>query len=255
MFQRVRILRKAYEKNNILELFFYLYQILLLKLRLTKKIFVLHSFTPIYLRKGTSDIPVFREIFMEKEYDIEVPHKVKYIVDGGANIGVSTLYFKLKYPEAVIIAVEPEKNNFKLLLKNTSNKSDITCLNAGIWFENVNVSVKKSDKFGEWGFQIEPTNTISDESIQSYSINNIMDAYNLPVIDILKLDIEGAERILFKSDNPRNWINKCKLIIIELHDFIQSDTSKIFFECLDKNVYYDYYTSGENVVVTIKGAR
>ncbi len=254
MLRKLQVLRKTISQNNVLELLFYLSQLMLIKLSLVSKIFVLKSLEPIYLRNGTSDIPVFREIFLEKEYDVKIPHAVKYIIDGGANIGVSTLYFKIKFPNATIVAIEPEQENFDLLVKNTLSYNNIICLHAGIWFETTKVLVKKSDTFGEWGFQVEPISNDSSEGIQSYSIDDLIRNYNIPIIDILKLDIEGAERVLFESNNPEKWLNKCKLIIIELHDFIEQGTSKVFFERLDKCVHYDCYRSGENTVVTIKGA-
>jgi hypothetical protein len=66
-------------------------------------------------RQGTSDSEVFKDIFVRRNYRLPVYTRPKLIIDGGAYVGYSSLYFSLKYPEAKIIAVEPEDSNFELL--------------------------------------------------------------------------------------------------------------------------------------------
>ncbi len=65
-----------------------------------------------YLRGNTVDFAVFNSIFAKGEYDINIGFKPEYIIDAGAYTGVSTVYFHHKYPEAKIIAVEPEEIKF-----------------------------------------------------------------------------------------------------------------------------------------------
>ena len=75
---------------------------------------------PFVLRDNKSDKPIFFQVFYEKQYDlygIDFPD-AKKIIDGGANIGCASVYFSLRFPNAEILAIEPEKNNFELLKKN-----------------------------------------------------------------------------------------------------------------------------------------
>lgn len=256
MLTKIWVLRKAFKKTNILEFIFYLGQIFLIKAGLTTRLYLLPSKYSLILRKGSTDIPVFREIFLEKEYDLDLPHPVKFIIDGGANVGVSTLFFKIRYPEARIIAVEPEKENYKLLKKNSADFDGITCLKAGIWHKSANLSIVSSENFGEWGFQLKEMSertSSGSAGVKCYSIDELLEKFSFPRIDILKLDIEGAEKMIFSSRSPQAWLTKCRTIIIELHDFIDPQISQSFFEYLDTFVQYDCFISGENTVVIIKG--
>jgi hypothetical protein len=73
--------------------------------------------TPISLRYQTSDIPTFYQVFLDAQYDIPLK-KPRVIIDAGANIGLFTLLMKNKYPEAKIISIEPDHENFAALKKH-----------------------------------------------------------------------------------------------------------------------------------------
>lgn len=66
------------------------------------------------IRPGTSDMAVFRKIFLQREYSLECGQKPKLIIDGGANVGYASIFFAHKYPSAHIIAIEPEKRNYQM---------------------------------------------------------------------------------------------------------------------------------------------
>jgi hypothetical protein len=73
---------------------------------------------PIWLRARTSDLDVHREIFVNEQYKHDFLAAPRVIVDVGANIGLSSIYFAIHYPNARILALEPEESNFRLLRKN-----------------------------------------------------------------------------------------------------------------------------------------
>ena len=52
---------------------------------------------------------VFKAIFIRRNYRFPVDINPKLIIDGGAYVGYSSIYFSLKYPQAKIIAVEPKR--------------------------------------------------------------------------------------------------------------------------------------------------
>lgn len=68
---------------------------------------------PMHLRNNSSDILTFHQIFTFKEYGMNLGFVPKFIVDAGANIGLSAVFFTNKFPDATIVAVEPEKSNLK----------------------------------------------------------------------------------------------------------------------------------------------
>jgi len=203
---------------------------------------------PIHLRQGTSDIPTFYKIFYFTEYDITLNLEPKIILDLGANIGLASIYYSRKYPQAKIFAVEPEKSNYQLLVKNTAHNPNITCLNYGIWNRVTNLEIKAG--YDNWGFRTEEVDYENADTIQAISIDKIMEDYSLKQIDILKIDIEGSEKELFQK-NVEKWLPKTKAIIIELHDQIKKDCSKSIFKALE-NYHYELSAKGENFICELK---
>src|SRR5687768_3676011 len=106
------------------------------KLKSNKVVHLPNIKAPVHLRPGTSDSGVFGQIFLKHEYDLNLGFEPKVIIDGGANIGLSSVYFKNKYPNAKIIAIEPDEDNFEMLRKNTATYSDIHIKKAGLWSKN-----------------------------------------------------------------------------------------------------------------------
>lgn len=199
----------------------------------------------IYLRSDTTDIKVFMQIFRNLEYEIDFKLNPKVIVDCGANTGLSTIYFKNKYPDATIIAIEPESSNFDLLLKNTKGYSNLHCLKKGIWNRDVNLEIANPEA-EKWAFITKEVEYESNNTIEAISIDRILEEYDIETIDILKIDIEGSEKELFEK-NFENWIPRTKIILIELHDFMRNGCSKSFIKALE-NFSFSVSKKGENFI-------
>ncbi|GAA4406025.1 hypothetical protein GCM10023187_25020 [Nibrella viscosa] len=202
--------------------------------------------SPIFLRRSKTDIEVFNQIFVELSYDYPLSFEPEFIVDCGANIGLSALFFKSKYPKAQIVAIEPEATNFNLLIKNVSSYSEIFCIRAGIWNTNTVLKVEDENSFGNWGFNCRPVNEKSLNTVNAITINQIMSQYNKSEIDVLKIDIEGSELELF-SDKYEKWLPNTKVIMIETHDFIRKGCSKSFFSAISK-YNFSVFLRGENFI-------
>ena len=86
----------------------------------------------LFLRPGTADQKLYDQIFVENEYDLDLADP-SFIVDAGAYIGLSSIYFACKYPNATVVAIEPEESNFSVLLKNTKKYPKIKPERAGLW--------------------------------------------------------------------------------------------------------------------------
>ena len=204
---------------------------------------------PIFLRNNTSDIPTFLQVIINQDYLMNYNFEPKVIIDCGANIGLGTVYFKNKYPNAKIISIEPEQSNFELLLKNTKKYNNVYCLKGGIWKKSTNLLIKDVG-LGNWGFMIEESNTSSKDSIKAYTIDDLIKQFDIDHIDILKVDIEGSEKELFEC-NYEKWLPKTKVLIIELHDRMRQGCSKSFFKALS-NYNFSISHKGENIYVFMK---
>ncbi|MBE7176474.1 MAG: FkbM family methyltransferase [Mucilaginibacter polytrichastri] len=198
---------------------------------------------PIYLRRGSSDIRVFYHTLIEKEFanpcNIEDP---AVIIDAGANIGLTALMFARKYPDAKIIAIEPESSNFGMLIRNTRNHENVTCIKKGLWSSDANLKIENPES-EHWGFIT--TEVPDDESydLSGISVDTLLKRYAITDIDLFKIDIEGSEQEVF-SKNPETWLPKTKWIVIELHAVRQCE--KVVTETLGRYNFELVHVNGEN---------
>lgn len=139
--------------------------------------------------------------------------------------------FPKKFPSAFIIAIEAEKENYSMLCSNTKNYDTIKPVHAGLWPTQALLEIKNADSAAT-GFMVEETSIENPLSFRAITVNDVMKTYNIPYIDILKIDIEGAEKELLSENN--GWINKCKIIILELHDRKKKGCSHAFFNAFSR---------------------
>jgi FkbM family methyltransferase len=203
----------------------------------------------IYLRPGTSDFPVFESVMVQHGYEIDYGLSPKVIFDCGANIGLTTVFYANRFPEAKIISIEPEADNFALLKKNTEHYPNVHIYQNGLW--NKATSLKVEDKgFGEWGFMASEVPEGTHGAVKTVTIPDLMHQQECNEIDILKIDIEGSEKELFES-NYETWLSKVKVLVIELHDRMREGASLSFFRALTK-YHFTLDIKGENIVCFIK---
>lgn len=202
------------------------------------KVYYSIKFRPLIIRKNTSDIEVFKQIFVSREYNFAININPKIIVDAGANVGYSALYFANRFPKAKIIAIEPEKENFKILKQNTLIYDNIQSIKAGLWYKKTKLKIVDNG-LGEWGFKTE-----EGQDVPTITIDEILDKYKK--IDILKIDIEGAEKEIFSHNC--DWIDKVDILVIELHDRFREGCSESFYSAIKK---YNFKISqrGENIIL------
>ena len=204
------------------------------------------TFHPLIVRKNTSDIHCFRQVFIQKDYNIKLKNKPKTIIDLGANVGYASMYFSKKYPNSKIISVEPEIKNYEIMKKNCSQFKNVFPIHAGIWSKKANLKIV-DDGSGEWGLKTTEVKNKKDADVSAISIDSIIKEHKIKKIDILKIDIEGAEENLF-SKNYKKWLSITDTIIIELHEWMKRGTSKNFWEAIKG---YDFKISkrGENLIL------
>ena len=202
---------------------------------------------PIHLRKNEkSDLEVFKQVFVEKQYHPHHMKSPKIIIDAGGNVGLFSVLMKNKFPESHIITIEPDPENFQMAQKNLQNYDNVQLLNKGLWSNDVKLKILDLDA-AKWGIRVVEDN--ENGKIEAVCINTIMKENNLDRIDLLKMDIEGSEKEVF-GKNYEVWLPKVKILVIELHDFMLKDTSRVVFETLHKMwPQYHLFVSGENLVI------
>lgn len=192
------------------------YKVLLGSLYSIKVPYLKHK---IWLRAGTSDLMVFRQICCSGETEFELGEELTpphFIVDAGANIGLSSIIFAIRWPNSKIIALEIDSENYSLLCKNIAQYSNVIPLKKALWGTDgyVRISTPTAEP---WAFQVVQTEKDDPAAIEAISLGQILTENGEKIFSLLKIDIEGAEIDVLQS-NTSNWIDNTKTIAIELHD-------------------------------------
>ena len=175
-----------------------------------------------------SDYSVFYQIFNKKEYEIllSIYHlnmlnfEKTIIIDAGANVGYTSIFFLNKLDNPQIFGIEPSKANIEIYKKNIIlngySENVIFYENALCGEVNKKFNIDSSFRDGlDWGLF-----TQEDEFglIRGITLNQIIFENKLNYISILKIDIEGSERFIFKEDGDLEFLNITKIIALEIHD-------------------------------------
>jgi FkbM family methyltransferase len=179
----------------------------------------------VLLRIGTTDVDAFEQVFINREYQFNLEGDPSVIIDAGANVGMSSVFFSLSYPKARIIAIEPDPTNFEILKENAKRFSNIKPINVALWSHKSVVSLSSSNG-GHWGVRVVGESSSAEKNTNAQSLSSILEENNILKVDILKVDIEGSELELF--EDPSAWIDRVNFICAELHDRFRPGCSRVF---------------------------
>jgi len=211
------------------------------------------------LRRMTTDYNIYGQIFRFEEYKplVDMVNKLKqkeilYVVDAGANVGCSTLYFKQLFPNAKVVAIEPQSGNFNILCKNielNNMNKEVFADKSGLWKDNSNLEITTDFRDGrEYAFFLKTAkdNSSAYETVPGITISDILHKYNFPYIDVLKIDIEGSEKYLFENEEiAYQTLSKVNFIALEIHDEIVD--RKLVVSLLEK-LGFEYENFHETLV-------
>lgn len=170
--------------------------------------------------KRASLYGMFKEIFIEQNYYISSTDAPLSIIDCGTNIGVSLLYFKTQAPNATIIAFEPNPHTHKIVSENVAvNKLNVIVHQVGLG------SVKKTETFytDVHDLASQSGSTTGHLATKNYDVTALevsitpLSPYITGPVDILKLDIEGAEGEVLAELEAADVLRHIKQIFIEYH--------------------------------------
>lgn len=213
----------------------------------------------LFHRGTTADRSVLKGIFLKEHYslkplgrghellalynDIVSSGRVPLIIDAGANLGGSAVWFADHFNKAHIIAIEPDPENVEYLKKNTIGLN-VEVHQAAIGSTDGTVFLFDAGN-GACGFQTEERENGNCRRISMSRIfQEKTEAGYVPFI--VKIDIEGGEENLFEQSVE--WMETCPLIIIELHDwlFLGAGKSANFLKAISKQDR-DFVHIGENI--------
>lgn len=220
---------------------------------------VLH---PVHLRTSVGDRATFWQCIVDNQYDFRCfPQATRLlesyealvksgqqplIIDCGANIGLSAIWFANLFSQARIIAVEPDAANFDLLRRNTAPYgARITPVHAAVWHEPTHVSITNPDA-GAAAFRVAPVGSAAVDAIATLTIPELTAMAGAATAFIVKIDIEGAQQALFSANTE--WVGTTQLITLELDDWQLpwAGTSRTFFAAVSRYPF-DYLLGGESI--------
>jgi FkbM family methyltransferase len=171
---------------------------------------LLHTF---YLRRGSTDAAAVLFTLVRQAYGRYLPQReVKYMLDLGANVGCTTVWFLSRFPKAKLIAVEPDPSNFEILKKNCAPYGDrALLLQAAVWPRQARLSMTANEALDAVQVFESP-----DGDCLGMPISAILERFGFPQLDILISNIEGAERDMFSIDADA-WIERTQFMAVSTH--------------------------------------
>jgi FkbM family methyltransferase len=183
--------------------------------------------TKITLRKYDSDLYVFNQVILNEgyrtilnllnDYGVDSPR----IIDAGSNIGLTTLYFRRFLPQSQIVCIEPSSENVQVMKANLDENQmkDVQVFAKGLW--NCNTFLTRKTDFRDnlsWAFAVEEGPECAD-AIKTITLQEIMNQMKWENADVLKIDIEGAEAVLFSDEQTFSYmVSRYRIIATEIHE-------------------------------------
>lgn len=170
---------------------------------------------PTHLVDAASFLSAYRAIFKQEIYKFDLEQHPPRILDGGANIGLATLYWKQQFPNAEITAFEPDPEIFETLKRNVEQHGwdDVELVQKGLWSETGKLEFRPDGADGGQMASVADGEVNRDVVPVTRLIPYLDDR-----IDMLKLDIEGAEvEVLL---DVAGHLGSVRNLFVEHHSYI-----------------------------------
>lgn len=191
---------------------------------------------------------LFREIFLERSYRFIAATEVPVIIDCGSNIGLSILYFKVLYPKARVYGFEPNPYAFELLRENIrlNGLQDVEVYNVALADRDTDVSFFIDGNIGTLrGSMRQDRGGPNEIPVKAQRLSAFIQNIGMPV-DLLKIDVEGAESLIIDDLCHSGTIDDVRQIILEYHHKMNGEKGRFshFLRKLeDKEFDYNIRTS------------
>jgi FkbM family methyltransferase len=172
-------------------------------------------------------IEMYEEIFLRKHYYFESRNPDPVIIDVGSNIGLAILFFKRLFPRAYVLAFEPDPQTFEVLARNVSeNRLDgVRLLNEAVYDGSASVFL-----YGDRSTPGSPQRSLRSERMagvkRSVPATRLSQHVTGPV-DFLKVDIEGAERVVIDDLERSGKLPFVKRMAVEYHHHLDAEEDSL----------------------------
>ena len=168
---------------------------------------------PFIVRPGTVDVATVIDNVVREEWG-QFPAEFipSTIIDAGAYIGDTAAYLLTKFPSARLIAIEPNDESYMLAAQNLAPYGKrVSLVLAALWSKQTVVRLS--------GVHTGAAIDVHGQEVATETIPSLMSKFAISSIDLLKLDIEGAEIDVLEAGAQEGWLNKIRVIVLEIHSY------------------------------------
>lgn len=176
----------------------------------------------VHYANGPEFHQVKKDIWSDYAYYFDTSNPKPVIIDTGAHIGLATLYWKKYYPQAQITAIEPNPHSRALLEQNIweNDLSDVTVIDRALSDHGEPITFYFPSIPEDWqlnsGLQPKAWNGQLEKTMKAHKVETIrLSSLLYQPIDLLKLDIEGAEQAVLLEASEQ--LPNVKHLIMEFH--------------------------------------
>ena len=210
--------KKIFSVNTLMKYYAYSYLLRKAFVKVSVKKNELNRTTiKIRCRNGV-DRQVIYYVFFQKFHftpSVYLNKRRPVILDIGSNIGCTIIDFKIKYPDSIVYGYEMDVDNYDLAVVNCLPFADVHLFNKAVWIKKGKISYNKNDQTD--AYSIHSPGNVKNNEVDCISIMDIIKGNNIETVDILKMDIEGAEVSIF-NETDLSWLDKVLSLNIEFHN-------------------------------------
>lgn len=196
-----------------------------------------HALHPLWCRPATTDKRVYNHVFLEREYAcLDYARDVRLVLDCGANVGYASAYLLTRFPTATVVAVEPDPGNFALLERNLAPFGErARCVRSGLWSRPCGLVMSEAvfRDGGAWARRVREARPGEPAEMTAMDVDSLLRASGFERISILKMDIEGAEAVVFSAPCD-DWLSRMDTLAVELHD---AEAERLFFRAIQDHSF------------------
>jgi FkbM family methyltransferase len=172
-----------------------------------------------------SELLTLKELLLEDEYGLDGLGDPRVVLDLGANIGVATFLFRSHYPNAHIVAVEPDPATFRKLVRNVGADPNVTTINSAIAAEPGSVSFHTEPM--SWASRLAGPGEAGARTVSAVTLDELAERFGAGAGDLIKIDIEGAEHAVLPQ---ARCVSRVSLLIGEVHPIAPDAQERLFAE-------------------------
>jgi FkbM family methyltransferase len=173
--------------------------------------------TRLFMGHG-SDESVLLEVFVEEQYRVS-RSDVRVVVDLGGNVGFSAIYFAMRFPQATIFTLEPDPTAFRRLLQNVASFPGIRPFPLAAAAENGSLTLYSNTGSTMSSSVHRRSQHLESRQVEAITLDEFVRQQRIDAVDILKIDIEGAEFDVLRSTL---CLDRVRFVVGEVHEDLMS---------------------------------